>query len=386
MFRKIVFALFLIAALVATSASAPVVAKNNLPAWEKVFTPPYPEGQYVNLWSTPVQFKGALYLSASVSPADPTVSQVGGQIWRSFDGKSWNPVTGPGFGIDPDHQVSWDTTVFKGKIYVPINCLGALHNCPGVLLRSANGTDWESVTLVTGPYYLDKLGEFKGMLYATSNAVIDLTKGGEIYRSLTGDPGTWTVVKELDIGTSSTSSPTEYQGRVYVTGYAGDSNNIIIWSSADGLNWDTQYVRITDSQSDWLRDGMLTVYQGNLYLCTTNWNDGGQIFRTEDGKHWQQVFQITPSGGFSVFAVEDMMEYKGDLYAATVFANSDWTDWGAQIWRSHSGKPGTWEKITDDADWLTVYPERGTFGAFNGQLYFLNSYGLYPALYRMDSK
>jgi len=387
MFRKIVFALILITALVATSASAPAIDKDQpLPTWEKVFTPATPPGQIAYMLGTPTQFKGALYLSTLLSPAEPTDPQIGGQIWRSFDGKNWKAVTDTGFGIDSNHMWSWDTIVFKGKLYVPVNCMGAQANCPGTLMRSANGASWEAVTLDTGVGYLDKLGVFKDMLYATSVA-FDPGQVSHIYRSRTGDQGTWETVKELDPVTTSTSSPTAYKGKVYVTGYAGESHNIIIWSSSDGLIWNTQYLRITETQDDWLRDDMLVVYNRDLYLCTLNWNDGGTIYRTKDGKNWETVFQISPTdAGFFVFAVEDMIEYKGDLYATTVYFDANIGQVGAQIWRSHSGNPGTWEKITNDADWLGAWPERGAFGTFKSQLYFMDSSGAFPAVYRMNGK
>jgi hypothetical protein len=385
MFRKIVFALMLITALVATSASASAANKQQPPSFEKVFTPLPLEGQWVGMLGSPTQFKGALYLSTSMGPADLG----GGQIWRSFDGNTWAPMTNLGWG-DMPYENSWDMTVYKGKLYVPANSAYPPDPAyPGVIFRSSNGTDWEQIPLETGITNLDKLGEFKGMLYATSvNGTDPDSPGGLIWRSSSGDQGTWTVVQELEPGTASSSSPVAYKGKVYISGYAGDSNNIILWSSSDGLDWETQYVQITESSDDWLRDGMLTIFKGDLYLCTLNWNDGGTIYRTHDGKNWQPVFQIsfTPDSKKWVIAVEDLIEYQGDLYAATVFFDDNNGDWGAQIWRSHSGDPGTWMQITEDANWLYAFPERGAFGTFNGQLYFTDSGGANPALYRMNGK
>jgi hypothetical protein len=386
MFKKIVFALFLIAALVATSASAPAIDKHHNPTFVKVFTPPWPDGQYPNFLGTPTQFKGALYLSTTMYTADP-LNPLGGQIWRSSDGKSWIPVTDYGFGISHDYLSSWDTTVFKGKLYVPVNCSGAQSNCPGVILRSGNGTDWEQIPLVADPYYLDKLGEFKDMLYATSvNNPDPTSSGGQIWRSRSGDKGTWNVVDNLEPGVSSSSSPTEFKGKVYISGYS-NTDSVFIWSSADGLTWQTSSLKITNDLADnwYLRDGMLTVFQGNLYLSTHNNIEGGAIYRTSDGINWKQVFQVTPSNRM-VIAVEDMLPFEGDLYAAALVFDFTTYDVIEQLYRSHSGNLGTWEQITNDADWPCTFPERGAMGIFKGHLYLLDSFGCSPALYRMDGK
>jgi hypothetical protein len=271
--------------------------------------------------------------------------------------------------------MSWDMTVFQGKLYVPVNCYGA-ENCPGIMLRSSNGQDWEQIPLDTGTYQLDKVGVFQGMIYTTI-----VWDGGQILRSPTGDAGTWQVVKNYEPGVWSSSTPTAYKNRLYISGYAsGDS--VLIWQSADGLNWETTSLKITDypyPEEGFLVDGRLTVFKGDLYLCVVNTIDGGAIYRTKNGQNWEPVIPADPSTG--IFAYIDMIEYKGDLYAASTYYVDD-ANWGTKLWRSHTGNPGDWELVNADGSWgLYVYLERGAMGIFKGDLYIEDTYG--GSLYRM---
>jgi hypothetical protein len=363
MFRKILFVFCLLAVFGLASSGGGAIAKNKTPTFEQVFTPGFPNE---NPWLIGGlrQYQSSLYISVSSETS-------GGQIWRSFDGKTWEPVVLKDFGISPSYHMSWDMTVFQGKLYVPVNCYGAA-NCPGILLRSSNGQDWEQIPLDTGTYQLDKLGVYKGMIYATS-----VWGGGQIWRSPTGNPGTWQVVKDLEPGVGSSSSPTAYKNRLYISGYAsGDS--VFIWQSADGLNWETTNLKITDNPEAYIRDGRLMVFKGDLYLCVTNYADGGAIYRTRDGRNWEPVVSGDPST--SIGAYMDTIEYQGDLYAASFYYVSE-ENWGTKLWRSHTGNPGDWELVNADGSWgLKIYPERGAMGIFKGDLYIEDVFG---SLYRM---
>ena len=162
MFRKSMLALCCIAMLVLPSINGPALAKQNAPTFEPVFTPTGFPNEDSLLSGGITQYQSSLYISVSSETS-------GGQIWRSFDGKSWKPVTDLGFGVDSRYKFSWDMTVFQGKLYVPINCFtNSGPDCPGIILRSANGHDWEQIPLDTQNFALDKLGVYKGMIYATS--------------------------------------------------------------------------------------------------------------------------------------------------------------------------------------------------------------------------
>jgi hypothetical protein len=370
MFRKTLF-LFCVVMLILASRAVPVFAKESPPTMEIVFTPTSATAMTFAVH----EFKSSLYISVNDEVN-------GGQIWRSKDGNSWEPVTDLGFGINLNYKSSWSSTAFKGKLYVATNCSSlASPECPGIILRSANGKDWEQISLATGYSVLDKLGVFGNMIYATSVGS-PTGSGGQIWRSRTGNPGTWEVVKDLDAGIWSSSAPTVYKNQVYISGYMGGAS-VFIWHSADGRHWDTTTLQITESvpgPDDFLTDDMLIVYKDALYFCVSNSIDGGTIYRTQDGENWAKVLSGLPM----INGVNDMIVYEGDLYATVFYLVPDWSDYGTQLWRSHSGNPGSWEQVNlDPADWGSgVVSSRETMAILKGNLYIGNTTG---SLYRMNT-
>jgi len=358
MFRKALLALFCVVMLVLASGAAPVFANGSPPPIQNVFTPSSPTAEEFDIQ----EFNSSLYLAVSDEVN-------GGQIWRSKNGSNWEPATGLGFGIGPSYSDSWDMTVFKGKLYVATNCYpNQSAACPGVVLRSSNGKDWEQIPLPTGTSLLDKLGVFDGMIYATS-----IWTGGQIWRSRTGNPGTWEAVKDIGFGDFyGSSSPTEFNGQVYFSVDAhGDS--VYIWHSRDGRHWATDTLKITDQDPSmgFTGDSTMYVYKGDLYLAVTNSLDGGTIYRSKDGRNWKKVIVGDPA----VIGYRDFMAYDGFLYVTTF--NFDGSFLGVRLWRSHSGNLGSWERFDPDpADWGAFNgAERGTMAVLKGSLYIYNSGG-----------
>jgi len=102
--------------------------------WEDVFTfPNWMEGI-----ASMATFKGALYVSSfwgANENGEPTV-----EIWRSFDGVSWEAVTMDGFG-DPGNILSWGFGQKDGYIYIG---LGNFEG--GQIWRTKDGMNWQPVT------------------------------------------------------------------------------------------------------------------------------------------------------------------------------------------------------------------------------------------------
>ncbi len=369
MFRKTLLAAWVGAMLVLSSGVMPVFAKESTTTFEKVFTLP---GSTALLFVIQ-PFQSSLYISSSDSVN-------GGQIWRSKDGNSWTPVTGPGYGINPNYVNNWGMTVFKGKIYTAVNCdVNSSPGCPGIILRSANGKDWEQIPLATGSSLLDKLGVFEDMIYATSVGS-SIGSGGYIWRSRSGDPGTWQVVEALEAGVNSSSMPTEYNGQVYISGSSGGPS-VFFWHSADGRHWDMNTLKITnqDTSNTNVSDSMLSVFKGNLYFSTFNDPDGGAIYRSKDGKYWETVLPGNPVA----WGMADMIEYRGALYVTSNYSVDD-NHWGARLLRSRSGNPGTWEPVNPNpSNWGEFFIcVRGGMALYNGSLYIADTLG--GGLYRME--
>lgn len=212
------------------------------------------------------------------------------------------------------------------------------------------------------------------MIYATT------LYPGAIWRSPSGDPGTWVKVYDLGENVYGMASPKEFKGWFYLLykqeGLAGAMTLI---RTQDGVNWETVASPVLSADPlDF--DGDLAVHEGSLYLSTGNYtcdendvctNLGGKVFRSQNGLDWEQVvFE-----GFGVpdnYWIAGLYSFQGYLYAVT------WNDGlasgvhGVQVWRSPKGDPGTWELINEpgwgdpDYNWGS---QRGAQAGFMGELY-----------------
>lgn len=104
----------------------------------------------------------------------------------------------------------------------------------------------------------------------------------------------------------------------------------------------------------------LIVFQGQLFAGTGWGQPTGQVWRSTDGMHWQNVTD-NGFGDAQNFSVASFIVFNDMLYAGTG------NNYNAQIWRSSSGRSGTWKQVgfpgpgfPGGADSLAVY---------NGALY-----------------
>lgn len=356
MLRKILFALILIASLGITSAFALTARADTLPTWEKVFTVPNHDN-FQLIWAVET-FKDNLYIAVS-DLFD------GMRLYRSANGKDWVPANEPGFGFGYESPISWDMTVYEGKMYVSVNDLD-FWGTPGRVVRSADGQNWDMVfEAASDPskaHLPAAFGEFKGMLYVAVQSWV-LGVENEIWRSPHGDPGTWEKVlsiEDLNFGAPLVS----FKGYAYVSGANVITGQVSLLRSADGVNWESVGTGLVDDPTN-TRDGSLAVFNDSLYMSVYN-PGGGRVYVTQDGVNWETVTE----DGFGEPAFQEiagLIVYKGDLYVTgTAFVPDVWK--GARVYRSHSGKPGTWEPISTES-WGASGSERMQQAVFKGELY-----------------
>ncbi|HXQ38088.1 MAG TPA: hypothetical protein VN843_29055, partial [Anaerolineales bacterium] len=181
-------------------------------------------------------FNGYLY-------ADASNYVEGATIWRSLDSKTWFQVTSPGFdsAYGADNPIVFDMFAFRGQLYAGT---GNWESTPsaGQIWRSADGTAWNLVAS-------DGLGNpnnagfttftsFNGMLYAAALNGID---GTEIWRSSTGNSGSWQRVASQGFGGGSAyfiiTSLTTFKGQLYAGVEATAGTGAQVWRSSNGTNW-----------------------------------------------------------------------------------------------------------------------------------------------------
>lgn len=295
---------------------------------------------------------------------------------------AWTQVNTPGFGEHAGPytgQEAFDLTVFKDQLYLGMEgraCARIWRSNAGVA-APASQEDWEQVVAngfdgttdcaamppTTDNDHIDSLAPFGGFLYASTAMQTADKRGTQVWRSATGDGGSWERVNQPGFGQQSNENfkdmiafgdllcggtgngggsgmapgaqvwctdgvtrdgqdPARLLWRQQNINGFGDPNNIKIWSSAE--------------------------YSGALYFgMEARPVDGtaqpGSIWRTrgvDDPGAWEKVFSPTDVGlGGNVSRV-DLLEGYGDaLYIGFALPGQ-----GAQIWRSSSGDRGSWQR------------------------------------------
>jgi len=249
------------------------------------------------------------------------------KMWRTSDGWNWE-VAGSGW-LSPTSYMM-DAQVFDGQLYLGLSS-------PAQLWRT-DGETWQAVDTVgfgdTNNQNLNALAVFGDQLYA---AVLNYMTGVEIWRSSSGNPGTWSQVNEDGFGGwgSGDMDMKTFQGYLYA-GFASPTNSQL-WRTNDGTTWEPVF---TDGL-DYGNNGRISLaeFNGQLYLGFRNIVEGGQIWRSANGVDWEPLIL----GGFSEVnngRPYGMIVADGALYV--VFSNPQ----GAQVWRTFDGN--FWQRVNLD--------------------------------------
>jgi hypothetical protein len=319
--------------------------------WTQVNAPPNPPMSPVTALA---QFKGSLY--AATTQTDVTQSVIA--VYRQTDDKRWQKVSPDGFGNPLNNQAVWNMVVFKDKLYVGTGWgfnwqTNDSNGFVSQIWRTSNGTTWEAVD-TTGfgnpnNYLADKFTIYKGNIYVgIDQQDINTTGGGivpsvgvQLYRSASGNPGTWTKVTNIfdspKYGYQDSTGFISYKGMLYwaVESPAG------LWRSENGTDW-TPVTQDAFGNANPLKTGAggLVIYKGQLYWGLNTKTAQGQIWRSDDGLHWISVMQ----GGFgnpNNLKVEALITYEGDLFAVA----DNFKD-GISVWKSVDGNH--WQQVNQN--------------------------------------
>ena len=266
----------------------------------------------------------------------------GARIYRSPDGKTWTEVTTTGEGIYKDNNSIMDMDVFGDHLYA---ATGWSSGRAPQIWRTADGLDWSPV--VTDGFgdvhntTIDALLEFNGYLYASVDGE-GTNVGASIYRSATGNAGSWQPVVTGGNGDTKNEIVDDFitfNGVLYGFG-KNNGHGAFVWrASADGSAW-TQ-VNTYGFGADQLEAIAAEVFNGVLYVGTYNESDQenpspGQLWKTTDGATWTAVM----SDGFGDdknHSVTSLVAARGKLYAIT--KNS----MGSEVWATDDGQ--NWSQI-----------------------------------------
>jgi C1A family cysteine protease len=306
----------------------------GVPGWEPVNVNGFGDRDNVGAWALGA-FDGELYVS--------TVNYGGTEVYRLASG-AWEQVVDGGFGHGANVAVDWFAG-FDGDLYV-----GTWNgSSSGQVWRSATG-DRDSWEQVVGDGFGDSansevmvLAPFGGTLYAGTWSYDAEDHGAEIWRSPTGDGGSWTrVAGDTVFGGGDNQAILSFAvfgDHLYAATF-NDHSGGEVWRTGDGIAW-------TQTNADGFgnpyngRVVSLEVFDGQLYAGTHNHEIGGEIWRTSNGADWSRVVE----GGFDGVdnrRIASLAAFDGDLYA--VVGNFET---GPEVWRSSTGDQGSWKKVTD---------------------------------------
>lgn len=341
----------------------------GVPGWKQVNINGFGDRTNGNI-HTLAPFAGRLYAGTYNDAGN------GAQLWRLEANGSWVPLITNGLGITRNIGFNHLIT-FNGQLY-----LGVRNDTDGAsIYRSSDGDHWTSV--VTGGFdSVQKTGVyrfavFNNQLYAGTSSWT-AGRGGEIWRSSSGDAGTWerVVASGFDNPNNYIMRSSEvHNGYLYfgtqnvdTSNYMTTTGGIVIRSSTgDSGSW-------TKITSDGLGDinnyaiSGLASFNGYLYASTSRWSRSGvQVWRCQncDGSDWEKVVD----NGFdnpNNWGVSTLQVFSGELYL--VIGNGIT---GMEVWRTQTGNLGEWIKVSDGGfgDSNNSSPYYNNVTVFNNRLY-----------------
>ncbi|MBC7228114.1 MAG: SMP-30/gluconolactonase/LRE family protein [Thermoflexales bacterium] len=278
-------------------------------------------------------------------------------VWRTSDGEAWNPFY-PGWS---DSTAVYDAQVFGSFLYV-----GTYTNDGGEIWRT-NGITWTRV--VSGGFgdannlIVNALAVHANALYA---ATTNWATGIEIWRSTSGNAGSWTQVNTDNFGGTPVAASEVvmevYTGSLYVgLGRAGKAE---LWRTGDGVTWTSVFTNgLGDAGNSHV--AAMAEFKGAFYIGLRNVVTGGQLWRSTDGLNWTNVFTGglgNPQNG----RLYGLIPFDGHLFA--VFSNPAT---GTEVWRTADGTH--WQPVARDG-WgdrnniIADYFDKGAT-VFNNRLY-----------------
>lgn len=222
----------------------------------------------------------------------------GAQVWctdgstRTGDGGlRWTQQNRDGFG-EPENVTIWSTAVFGGALYAGVAAQSSMSETdgagrPGSIWRTQDITDpdaWQRVffppdyDLGGAASRVDVLAALNGYLYIGFEQP---GRGTQIWRSTSGDRGTWEPVVTDGFGTVSSGriisdGATAWAGALYVAAL-NEQEGITIWRTPDGLAWEPVSVPGFGDRATFA--AQLAPFGNYLYAWASNYARGQQIWR-----------------------------------------------------------------------------------------------------------
>jgi hypothetical protein len=287
---------------------------------------------------------------------------------------AWLQVNAPGFG---EHaapytgQEAFDLTVFNGQLYLGMEgkaCARIWRSRAGIDTPSSQA-DWEQVVgegfdgttdcavlpPTTDNDHIDSIEPFRGYLYASTAMQTNDKRGTQVWRSATGDAGTWERVNEPGFSLQSNQNfkdMIEYSGLLCGgtgnLGGQGGPAGAQVWCT-DGVTPDpahpaqvlwTQRNTSGFGAAENIKIWSSATHDGALYFGVEAANQDGSLWRTrniDDPQAWELVF-APRDVGLAGRRVDALQAFDGQLFIGMEAQGA-----GATIFSSASGERHTWQ-------------------------------------------
>jgi hypothetical protein len=215
----------------------------------------------------------------------------GAQVWCT-DGVTQDPVQAGellwtqrnrnGFGHVENVNI-WTSGVFAGGLYFGVEA----RQSDGSIWRTRNIDDpdaWEQV-FAPADFWpgirverVDVLQAFDGSLYVGMKVP---GQGAYVYRSTTGDPGSWQPVGNEGFGSATgdrfISDASTVLGAALYVAVLDEVKGVSVWRTSDGASWTrASPYGFGEPPNFWAE---LIAYHGSIYGWTSNYSTGPQVWR-----------------------------------------------------------------------------------------------------------
>ncbi|HZD56713.1 MAG TPA: hypothetical protein VE136_08325 [Anaerolineales bacterium] len=277
---------------------------------------------------------------------------------------------GLGTGADGSYagEEGFEVTVFNDQLYIGMeadNSLGArLWRTRSGVTNPGSQADWEEIAADANGYpfsvsnraqadHIDSLAGFNGYLYvSTANGGSNIL-GTRIFRSSTGNPGTWEdAIADYGPGFGDVNNMNFKDMQVFQGWLCGGTQNWLygaqVWCTNDGTSWLQKNVsgfghNHADQDNREIWSGY--VFDNALYFGVQNLNnyadtgdDIGKLYRTSDlsvGPQWTEIYSGDPGSN----RVDILGELNGYLYISAKSGA------GILVLRSLDGSPHSWSPV-----------------------------------------
>ena len=267
-------------------------------SWTNVVTAGF--GDVNNVWvSTLAAYGSDLYAGTYYDGRN------GAQIWRTSNGTDWTNVITAGFGLPLSNLEIMHLVPYGGDLYATT---GQYYNYMydpvlrqiGAQAYRYDGSSWTNVITAGFGYTTNQaiigLAGSNSYLYAGTwtNELVTPPAAAQIWRSPSGDSGSWTAIMTDSFGTTTIGIP----GLAYFSNYlyAGTRNGVTgceIWRTLeDPIAWTNVVTHgnfgLGANASNYWVDS-LTVYNNAMYASVRNGNTGVEVYSTTNGLNWSPV-------------------------------------------------------------------------------------------------